>query len=268
MCYNPAMNAYQITGLIGIAAALAIVLLLQRRTKLTVSHLLWLSACAAAGIFVGGHLLFFIVGLPDFIKNDIPNIHSLDQLLDSLYYASSGLVFYGGLLCALLFMYFYIKARNLPARPYLNNVVISFPAFHCIARIGCLLNGCCYGIEYHGPLAIQYNASHISPGINDEITDFTRFPVQPLEALLELIIFLILLYFFLKKGDDFAVTPAYLLMYAAVRFFDEFLRGDSLRGIWGPFSTSQWISLAIIFITLIYLIRKRRKLRGPVSDPA
>lgn len=262
------MNAYQITGLIGIVAALAVVLLIRRRTKLTTSHLLWLSVCGAAGIFVGGHLLFFLVGLPDFIANEVPHIHSVDQLLDSLYYASSGLVFYGGLLCALLFMYFYIQARKLPGRLYLNNMVLGFPVFHCIARIGCLLNGCCYGIEYHGPLAVQYTASHISPGINDEIVDFTRFPVQPLEALLELIIFIILLILFLKKGDRFAVTPAYLLMYAVVRFFDEFLRGDSLRGIWGPFSTSQWISLAILIITLLYLFIKRAQQRKLQSDPA
>ncbi len=205
--------------------------------------------------------MFFLVGLPDFIKYDVPNIHSGAQLLDSLYYASSGMVFYGGLLCALLFMYIYIRVRKLPGRLYLNNMVLAFPVFHCLGRVGCSLTGCCYGIEYHGFCALHYTASHITPGLNDDIADFARFPVQPMEALLELLIFVVLLILFLKKGDRFAVTPAYLLMYSVVRFFDEFLRGDFLRGIWGPFSTSQWISLIIFIVTIIYLIVKRSQFR-------
>lgn len=255
------MNAYQITGLIGFALAALVVFLLGRRTQLSPRHLFLTCVCAAVGMFVGSHLLFFIVGLPDFIANEVPTIHSADQLLTSIYYASSGLVFYGGLLGALLFMYFYVRAKRLPGRPYFNNIVIAFPVFHVAGRVGCALNGCCYGIEYHGPLAMTYTQSHITPGINDHIIDFTRFPVQYLEALLELIIFIVLLILFLKKGDAFAVTPAYLLMYSVVRFLDEFLRGDENRGIWGPFSTSQWISLAIIIGTIIYLLVKRSQFK-------
>ncbi|MBR3242944.1 MAG: prolipoprotein diacylglyceryl transferase [Parasporobacterium sp.] len=255
------MDAYTLLGIIGVLLSLGIALLLQRRTKLTISHILYLGLCAVAGMFVGGHLLFFIVGLPDFIRNDVPNIHNMTEFFDSLYYAASGMVFYGGLLCALLFMYLYIRIRKLPGRSYLNNTVITFPVFHACGRIGCTLTGCCYGIEYHGHFAIQYTEAQVSPGINDHLVDFTRFPVQPLEAFLELVIFGILLALFLKKGDRFAVTSSYLLMYSVVRFFDEFLRGDELRGFWGPLSTSQWISIAIFVVTVIYLIVKRQQLR-------
>ncbi len=258
------MNAYQITGIIGIVLALLVVFLVSKKTKLTRSHLIYLSLCGAAGIFVGGHVLFFLVGLPDFIKNDLPAVHSGAQFLDSCYYASSGMVFYGGLLCALLFMYIYARIMKLPIRMYFNNVVLAFPVFHFMGRIGCTLTGCCYGIEYHGICALHYTTAHISPGINDDIANFPRFPVQPLEALMELLIFVVLLILFLKKGDRFSVTSSYLLMYSVVRFLDEFLRGDVLRGFWGPFSTSQWISLAIFVITIIYLIVKRRKTPLPV----
>lgn len=265
-CYNPAMNAYQITGLIGIVLTIVVVFLVQKKTKLTKSHLVYLCICGIAGVFVGGHLMFFIVGLPDFIKNDVPNIHTLDQFLDAFYYAASGMVFYGGLLCALLFMFIYIKARKLPARPYLNNTVVAFPLFHFMGRIGCSLTGCCYGIEYHGPFALHYTPSHITPGLNDDIADFARFPVQPMEALIELLIFVLLLVLLLKKGDSFSVTSTYLLIYSVVRFLDEFLRGDALRGFWGPLSTSQWISLAIFIGTVIYLIVSRSKNRPALSS--
>jgi hypothetical protein len=45
------------------------------------------------------------------------------------------------------------------------------------------------------------------------------------------------------------------------RFLLEFLRGDIDRGFWGPFSTSQWLSLLVLlFLAGFYLhaIRERR----------
>ena len=89
--------------------------------------------------------------------------------------------------------------------------------------------------------------------------------MQPLEALLELLIFVFLLVMLIKKDDAFSVTSTYLLIYSVVRFLDEFLRGDALRGFWGPLSTSQWISLAIFIVTLIYLIVKRTRTGAPLS---
>jgi prolipoprotein diacylglyceryltransferase len=44
-----------------------------------------------------------------------------------------------------------------------------------------------------------------------------------------------------------------------VRFSTEFLRGDAIRGVWGPFSTSQWISLALFVYTVTRFIIKKAK---------
>jgi len=156
-------------------------------------------------------------------------------------------------------MYIYCRKFKLPVRRYFNLTVVTFPLFHCFGRIGCTFSGCCYGIEYHGPFSLMYPAELITPGVNDELADFPRFPIQPLEALLELILFVVLLLILIKKEDSFALTPTYLLCYSVIRFCDEFLRGDSARGIWGPFSTSQWISLIIFVSTIIYLIVSARK---------
>ena len=174
-----------------------------------------------------------------------------------LYFAASGLVYYGGLLGALAAIMIYTKKKFIPARPYLNIFVLVFPLFHGIGRIGCVFAGCCYGIEYHGFGAIHYPASVVVHGINDDITAFSRFPVQPMEALIEFIIFAVLLVIYLKKGDSITIAPIYLLSYAVIRFLDEFLRGDEQRGIWGPFSTSQWIALIIIAAVLTYYIIRK-----------
>lgn len=45
----------------------------------------------------------------------------------------------------------------------------------------------------------------------------------------------------------------YLISYALLRFFCEFLRGDSARGFIGFLSISQWISVAVVVILFIIL---------------
>lgn len=256
---------YLLCGILGLAASIVVVCILVRKHNVTPSRFFGLYLCAGAGLFVGGHLLFFLVGLPDFIKYDVPTLKSFNDFISAFGIAASGMVFYGGLLMALLFMYLYCKSVKLPVRPYFNIMVVTFPLFHCFGRIGCVLSGCCYGIEYHGPLAINYSASLITRGVNDDLADFSRFPVQLLEALLELILFIVLLIIYTKKEDAFSVTTTYLLCYPVIRFFDEFLRGDVQRGIWGPFSTSQWISLAIFLITLIYrIVQQNRSKKEPL----
>ncbi len=250
---------YLLCGLLGLGASILVVCLLIRNRYIIKSTFIALYACAAAGLFVGGHLLFFLVGLPDFIRDVVPTLKSFNDFLDSFAVAASGMVFYGGLLVGLLFMYWYCKYRQLPIRPYFNIMVVTCPLFHCFGRIGCVLSGCCYGIEYHGPLAINYSPSLITPGVNEDLADFPRFPIQLLEALLELILFIVLLIIYIKKEDAFSVTTTYLLVYPVIRFFDEFLRGDALRGFWGPLSTSQWISIILFTITLIYLLTQRSR---------
>ena len=72
-----------------------------------------------------------------------------------------------------------------------------------------------------------------------------RFPVQLLESACNFLIFGAILFLLLKgklKGKLFFV---YLMAYSVVRFADEFLRGDEIRGFILGLSTSQFISVII-----------------------
>ena len=250
---------YNLAIVIGLLASIIVIFLLARRRDLLKGQLLYMSLFLLVGVFLGAHILFFLVGLPDFIRDYAGQIHSFSEFLNAFLTASSGLVFYGGLLGGLLMLFISCRMYGLPLRENLNNFVVAFPLFHFFGRIGCALTGCCYGIEYHGLFELHYNATHINPGVNDGIDAFPRFPVQLLEALIELIIFIVLLIIYIKKEDKYSLTCIYLLSYAVVRFLDEFLRGDDIRGFWGPLSTSQWISIAIIIGVVIYLTVQRNR---------
>ena len=253
-------DPYFLCGAAGAAMSALYLLVMSRIFKGTGKNLFTEYVVCLVGMFIGAHLLYFIVGLPTFSEKYASSIYSVQSFLDAAVNASSGMVFYGGLLGAMGAVLIYCRARCLNTRFYLNVASVGFPLMHAFGRIGCSLCGCCYGIEYHGPLAITYTSEYIKEGLSDHIADYPRFPVQPLEALLELAMFVFLLILFLKTKTRYSLASLYLLIYGIVRFLDEFLRGDEIRGIWGPFSTSQWIALiCIVSVIIRYLVIQKKK---------
>ena len=114
--------------------------------------------------------------------------------------------------------------------------------------------GCCHGMEYEGALAVYYKNS-----LTNLPPEQGYFPVQPLEAVLDVFICIYLLYYSRKERKKFDVLFTYLLLYAIMRMFTECFRGDSIRGIYFGLSTSQWISAGIIFIYFTRMIWKKFK---------
>ena len=211
------------------------------------------------GIFIGGHLLYGITN----IKN-IPSLfvaENFHQFLDRAYFIFGGSVFYGGLIGAIIAALITIKVRNLPLRVYSDILSVAIPLFHSIARVGCFLSGCCYGIESEFGFTVYNNT--LVPSING----VSRFPVQLLEACLNLLIFFMLLIIY-KKSLSYQFLQGklifiYLFSYSVVRFFVEFLRGDEIRGFIFGISTSQFISILLFILSAVTLsalfIKEKRK---------
>ena len=249
---------YLICGLTGALLAAVMLFIIGRRIPHIKGELLVCYVFAFAGMLLGAHILFFIVNLPDFSAKYGEQIYDIQSFFAALFNASSGMVFYGGLFGAIFGVWLFCRISKGSFRSYMNAAACTFPLLHACGRIGCTLDGCCYGIEYHGIFAIQYTEAHITPGISDHIADFPRFPVQPLEAVLELLICIMLVTIYLKTGDRYPIIAIYLFSYGIVRFLDEYLRGDKVRGIWGPFSTSQWIALFCIIGAAVYYFTRFR----------
>jgi phosphatidylglycerol:prolipoprotein diacylglycerol transferase len=64
-----------------------------------------------------------------------------------------------------------------------------------------------------------------------------------------------------KKAKTLLLSH-YLLGYGMIRLIIEALRGDEIRGLWGPLTPSQWISVTLI-VTGIFLLKinKFKKLK-------
>ena len=214
-----------------------------------------IALAAMAGLFVCAHLLYGVVNIRIIINaaNDhFSHVHSFFGFITLLGMVFGGMVFYGGLFGAIIGAVLYIRAMKMPYQPYLDIMAFCIPLFHGFARIGCFLGGCCYGVEckygfvFHNSLAPDANG-------------VTRFPVQLLESGLEFALFAVLLVLYSKRKLRGKLMYVYLLSYAVIRFCDEFLRGDAIRGFVGPVSTSQFISLLILAVVPVILIVKSLK---------
>ncbi len=171
-----------------------------------------------------------------------------DYLADPNHYSWSwDMTFYGGLiggvLSFLLLDFLWLKKQY---GPHLGAVLQIAPSgitiMHAWGRIGCFLNGCCYGLPSDAWYAIRFTT-----------TETKVLPVNLWEAiflfLLSLLLFLSLYFRNFRYG-----FPLYLLSYSVWRFAIEYLRGDE-RGSFIPgLSPSQFWSILMFAAGILYFI--------------
>jgi len=192
------------------------------------------------GGIVGAKLLAMLVSLKLFT--------SLGNFNFMLWVLNSGLVFYGGVIGGFLMGSLYIKLHGLSPKIVWKNVCIVLPLGSAIGRIGCFLNGCCYGQPTNSFLGVIFDNSPLL-----EIHGVKVHPTQLYEMVACTIIFIILLIVNKKEHNDYLVVFLYTVLYGTARFMIEFIRGDEQRGILLFISISQIISLVIImFGALLY----------------
>lgn len=202
-----------------------------------------------AGAFLGAKLLYALTRI-DVLINAFESLPSFGKFFGLLGEAFGGMVFYGGLIGAILTAYGYCRLAKLDFWLYADIFAPAIPLFHAFGRIGCLMSGCCYGIV--SDWGIMYHSDFLDPSVND----VTRIPIQPIESCLNLLIMLILLLLDRKRLKKGSLLAVYFILYAVVRFSDEFFRGDDIRGYWLFLTTSQWISIVLLTVGIIMLLRR------------
>lgn len=132
-----------------------------------------------------------------------------------------GLVFYGGLIGASLTFIVYVRLKQLPLWKVADVFAPSIALGYVFGRIGCLLNGCCYGRACDLPWAIQFPPNNpLHP---------PTYPVHPTEvydSLLNLGLYGALAWLYRRKKFDGQVFAVYLVSYAVLRSLVEVFRGD------------------------------------------
>ena len=240
--------AFGIMVLLGVAVGSFVIYLNCKINRVKLSDPMLTACMAFVGVVIGSRLLKPLINIPDIIINW--EKYAQVPLGEFLHWFFGETVFYGGLLGGFAAAYIFCRYFKIPFLPTADILAPAIPVGHALGRIGCLLGGCCYGIEVNSshPFAVVY------PERTDGFAEFTApsgiplLPIQVIEAIgnLGIAAILILFTFLCKKKITGQCIALYGLLYGIQRFMLEFFRGDLVRGIYGGISTSQIISIGII----------------------
>jgi phosphatidylglycerol:prolipoprotein diacylglycerol transferase len=213
----------------------------------------------AAGIV--GARLFFVVQYHD----------QFDSPAGVFNISKGGLVYYGGVLGAVAAFIVYTRWKKLPALALCDILAPSVALGLAFGRIGCFLNGCCYGDPSSLPWAVQFPQGSVpyeallSRGLIESGALHTPalHPTQLYSAINGLVLCILLSAFYPWRRRDGQVIALLLTVYPVTRFLIEILRADELPVAGTPFTISQNMSI-ILFLAGLgfwFLLQRRPGLR-------
>ncbi|MBI5708592.1 MAG: prolipoprotein diacylglyceryl transferase [Armatimonadetes bacterium] len=204
---------------------------------------------------LGARIGFILQELPYFLKNR-------DQLFTLQF---QGLTSYGAFIAGALVFVFYARRHRLSAWRLLDVIAGPFLLGNAIGRVGCLLNGCCYG----GVCTLPWGVPIESPFSPGRFLPELHHPAQIYESLMNLAGIFILLRLErkgLKSGQSFAAA---MVLFGVGRFIYEFWRIGSTSSTLGPLpvTDAQLIALAAAVLGAIFYRRFGYSSGSPDSDP-
>lgn len=230
--FNFIISSYAFFAVIGSLCAAIFLFFRMERFNIDFGILIFYLVIGVIGLLLGSRGMFVVSRIPELI-----NDFSVSRL--AFYVFNGGIVFYGGLIGVLAAIKIGSKIKKHDSKKMFNYFTPAFPLFHIWGRIGCFFGGCCYGKPWSWGFPMAANP------------DTVRIPIQLIESLCNIIIFVILIICEkINKNENINLLSIYLVLYAICRFILEFFRGDNERGIWLLLSTSQIISVIILLSCL------------------
>jgi len=223
--------------------------LMRARTRgLDPNRVMDLGIWVIVSALVGAKVLLLIVDFDTF-RNQPAELWTLLR---------SGGVFYGGLIAAVGVALWYLRAHHMPMWTVTDVFAPGIALGHVIGRMGCLFAGCCFGRRTDVPWAITFTDPYAAENVGTPL-NVALHPTQLYEAGAELLILGVLL-LLERRGRAFPGRTfwSYMLFYGVSRFIIEFYRGDS-RGMIGALSTSQFVSVVIVPLSIIMLFVLSRR---------
>lgn len=195
---------------------------------------------------LGGKLAYIFFNLPLYMQN---------PLNASLW--RGGFIFHGGFFLSLATVFFYTKKKKL-SFIYIVDLIIPYVALgQAIGRIGCFLNGCCYGRPTNMPWGRVFTLN--SPA-GYHYGALPLHPTQLYSSLFLFILFLLLKKIRVNRKFEGETLLFYFILYPTFRFFLDFLRGDRLGIFFYRFTFFQIICMLIVGISsMVFLLKVRRR---------
>lgn len=134
----------------------------------------------------------------------------------------------------------------------LNAMAFYFVIQHFFSRIGCFLEGCCYGIPVHGGLAVKFP---------DEVLTYRVFPVQLFESFGMLLLLVVLIVMYRKGKDIFYICMA---GFGIVILISENLMNKNGTVTWLNISVIQ-MAAVLLLVGAVICLRGRRRIQNKMK---
>lgn len=219
-----------------------------KRYKITPEQVMDACVLVLLSGIVGARLLFLLLTVP---KEGWGVFSSVFRIWEG------GLSFHGGLIGAIIAIAIYIRVKRIRFFDIADLLAPSLAIAYAFARIGCFLNGCCYGVATMLPWAVRFHDP-----VTGELTAPSH-PAQLYAFAINLVIFGILTRIERLKPARGVIFFSYLVLYSTYRFIIEFIRkGVTAQVMFAGLTQAQVASLAaiIVFGLALLAIRRRPKL--------
>ncbi|RPI02941.1 MAG: prolipoprotein diacylglyceryl transferase [Calditrichaeota bacterium] len=170
----------------------------------------------------------------------------------------AGLTVLGGVVLCFLTSYIYLKIKKQSFLVFADILIPAVGLGSFITRIGCFLNGCCFGLPCEGHAHLCVTFPFNSPAGN-QFPGIALIPAQLYSSLYGLIIFAALLVAERWKKFNGFLFALFLILYGCGRFIVDVYRyyEDSMLIVqWGSkgLSLNQGISIIFVISGIIFLI--------------
>lgn len=199
-------------------------------------------------------------------------VHSL---LDVFKIWEGGIVLYGSIMGGTAAFFLYWWLRPFPLRPMLDAMAPALALGIAIGRIGCLMNGCCYGDRCDLPWGVRFPGPYVGvPGnANLEVSGSPPWalqvhlgvisrnaayslPVHPTQIYSTIdgliLVGLMLAYFPIRKRDG-EIMALLMVTYPVTRILIEWLRNDEVA-MFAGLTVSQLISVGLLVAGIVFWI--------------
>jgi len=173
----------------------------------------------------------------------------------------SGLSIYGAVLGAALGIWIFSRFRKISFGYFADMLAPGIILAQAIGRVGCTLNGCCYGIECRLPWAVIYTHPESLGPLGIPVH-----PTQPYEIIYNLIVFGILVALRKRFRPDGSLFLIYLTFYAVWRLGIDFIREG--RELLFGLHEAQLISIVVLIITITLMALKTRWVKKGEGEEA
>jgi phosphatidylglycerol:prolipoprotein diacylglycerol transferase len=290
------IRGYGTMLLVAVGAAVALAAWRARRAGIDPELIFALAFWLFVPGIIGARLFYVIEYWGDFVQADSSgNFLWLETLQATINITKGGQTVYGSLIGAMAGLAGFLYVHRLPPLATLDLVAPSFMLGMAIGRIGCFLNGCCFGHVSNSWVALRfprilepgrspvpmYNVGdqHIAgspPFIQHlqqvpalvEKTDAWSMPVLPTQLFAVgylLVIFAGLSFWLPRRWRDGEVGWLYLVAYGTARFVNEFFRVTPPAAL--GLSVAQLLCVGMVVVGGVMLWRTRMRARQPVPEP-